>query len=132
MKTLVERLLVTSGLSGAILCGLLTAGCQTMKDEANAEPAAASVTTPAHPVHPAARKVVAAPKAVPPVSLGSNPNCEWPVIAKSPAAVADPCMTTGKFIDTIASLNARQKTMARRLVAASDRLMAKIGARLAH
>lgn len=129
MKTRVERIVATSGLSAAMLCGLLTAGCQTMKGEAAAEPATASATTPARAKAPVA---VAAPKPAPPVSLGSNPNCDRPVVAKSLAAVADPCMTTNKFIDTIASLNRHRKAVARRMVAASDRLMAKLGVRLAH
>ena len=120
----VNRKLLGAALMGALAVGSVTSGCQTAKEAtANAEPA---VKTEAPlPMTP--------PPEVPlPVSLGNNPNCDIAVVAKSPDAVADPCMTTTKFIQTIAALSDKQKRQALQMVAASTEMMQKLGAKLAH
>ena len=120
----VNRKLLGAVLMGALAVGSATSGCQTAKEAtANAEPAIK--TEAPSPMTP--------PPEVPlPVSLGNNPHCDIAVVAKSPDAVADPCMTTTKFIQTIAALSDKQKRQALQMVAASTEMMQKLGAKLAH
>lgn len=122
MHTIFSTMSRSTALIGAVVCGLAVAGCQTAKeDTASAEPIASTQMPAVVPVTP-----------TPVPSLGSNPNCPIVVTAKSPDAVADPCMTTQGFIQTIVALSERQKKIALKLVAASDKLMAKLAARMAH
>lgn len=109
----------------AVVLGPFVAACQT-RDESTTPDDQVAVETPApsETIHKDEPRPQSARTATTP--------CKIPVIAKSPHAVANPCLTTAAFINSIATLSDSQKRDAMELVTASSRLLERERSKLAH